>query len=81
MSFNFRLKNTNVSCAPMYNSQNPDEVYGYLCNPQQRTVEGFQDIFKKSIVEYSDHITLLNIYFDNYKNENFRYLNLKIWNW
>lgn len=37
-------------------------------------------IFKKSIVEHSDHITLLNIYFDNYKNENFKYLNMKLWN-
>ena len=36
--------------------------------------------FKKSIVEHSDHITLLNIYFDHYKNENFKYLNNKIWN-
>jgi len=43
MSFNFKLKNTNVSCTPMYNSQNPKEVYGYLCNPQRR-IERFQDV-------------------------------------
>ena len=43
MSFNFKLKNTNVSCAPMYNSQNPNQIYGYLCNPQQRRFEGFQN--------------------------------------
>ena len=43
MSFNFRLKNKNVTCAPMYNSQNPDEIYGYLCNPQQGSMEGFQN--------------------------------------
>ena len=36
--------------------------------------------FNKSIIEHSDHITLLNIYFDNYKNENYKFLNLKIWN-
>jgi len=27
----------------MYNSQNTDEVYGYLCNPQQGSFEGFQN--------------------------------------
>jgi hypothetical protein len=27
----------------MYNSQNPDELYGYLCNPQQGGMEGFQN--------------------------------------
>ena len=27
----------------MYNSQNPDEIYGYLCNPQQGSMEGFQN--------------------------------------
>jgi len=46
----------------------------------EKNVKKVKNIFRKSIVEYSDHITLLNIYFDNYKNENFRYLNLKIWN-
>jgi hypothetical protein len=38
MSFN--LKNLNMTCAPMYNAQNNNEIMGYMCNSNFR--EGFQ---------------------------------------
>ena len=46
----------------------------------ENNIKKTNKLFKKSIVEHSDHITLLNIYFDHYKNENFKYLNNKLWN-
>jgi len=36
MSFN--LKNLNMTCAPMYNAQNNNEIMGYMCNSR----EGFE---------------------------------------
>ena len=36
--------------------------------------------FNKSIIDYSDHLTLYNIYCNNYMNENYKYLNIKLWN-
>ena len=40
MSFN--LENLNMSCSPMYNSQNSGQVLGYMCN-SNKIVEGFQN--------------------------------------
>ena len=37
------------------------------------------NFFKKSLNKNSDHLTLFNIYINNYKNQNYKYLNLKIW--
>jgi hypothetical protein len=39
----------------MYNSQNPDELYGYLCNPQQGGMEGFQNAASGRAVTLYEH--------------------------
>jgi hypothetical protein len=44
----------------MYNSQNPNQIYGYLCNPQQRSMERFQDVpIKDGVGTVTDSITLI----------------------
>ena len=40
MSFN--LKKLNMTCSPMYNSQNKSQMLGYLCSTNKKTIEGFQ---------------------------------------
>lgn len=40
MSFN--LNKLNMTCSTMYNSQNTNQVLGYMCSPK-KSIEGFQD--------------------------------------
>jgi len=41
MSFN--LDKLNMTCAPMYNAQNTNQVLGYMCNLKKNGKEGFQN--------------------------------------
>jgi hypothetical protein len=45
MSFN--LDKLNMTCAPMYNAQNTNQVLGYMCNLKKNGKEGFQNTFLK----------------------------------
>ena len=40
MSIN--LKNLNMTCAPMYNAQRNNEIIGFMCNSNNKRIEGFE---------------------------------------
>jgi len=54
MSFN--LKNLNITCSPMYNSQNTKQFLGYMCDNNKKLKERFQN----SSSELSSEVSIVS---------------------